>query len=117
MAVIPSEALELIDQAMYLPMVIMILERDRLIFEKAPFKLNQLYLSLVTIKKVNTDLKAVNLKMKKDNIKVQKIGHDGDFTQYLFCYKGYTDQRNFFNPRLRNRTEELLEYYLYKRFD
>ena len=119
MAVIPSEALELIDQALYLPMVLTILERDRSIFEKAPFKLKQPYLTLIeeTIKAVEKDLKEVKFKMKKDSIKVLKIGQNENFTQYVFYYRGYDEQRDFFKPRLRNRTEELLEYYLYKRFN
>ncbi|MDQ0268677.1 hypothetical protein J2S17_000546 [Cytobacillus purgationiresistens] len=44
---IPETDRDILEQAMYLPMVIIILEKDRLIIEKAPFKLSQPYLNLM----------------------------------------------------------------------
>jgi len=114
---IPGHDRDIIEQAMYLPMVITVLERDRLIFVKAPFKLNQPYLNLVenAIKAVQKDLKEVKDKMRQEKMKVQQIGHDEAFTMFLFLYKGYEEQHNYFNPRIRNKVNELLEYYLYQR--
>ncbi|MBS4191728.1 hypothetical protein KHA94_16180 [Bacillus sp. FJAT-49705] len=116
---IPNEDRDIIEKAMYLPMVLTILERDRLIFEKAPFKLKPPYLNLVekTIKAVQKDFKEVKLEMRKGNMKVEQVSHDQEFTQFMFYYKGYNEQHNYFNPRLRNKAQELLEHYLYKRFN
>ncbi|MEH7342780.1 hypothetical protein V7122_02650 [Bacillus sp. JJ1532] len=114
---IPNDDRDIIEQAMYLPMVLTVLEKDRLIFDKAAFKLKQPYLNLVdeTIKSVQRDLKEVKLNMRKGNMKLQQIGHDEAFTQFMFFYKGYEEQHNYFNPRIRNKVQELIEYYLYNR--
>ncbi|MBY0122129.1 hypothetical protein [Bacillus sp. S/N-304-OC-R1] len=115
---IPSDDRDIIEQAMYLPMLLTVLERDRLVIEKAPFKLKQPYINLVeeTIKAVQRNLKEVKEKMRKGNMNLQQIGHDDTFTQFVFFYKGYEEQHNYFNPRIRNKVQELLEIYLYKRY-
>lgn len=116
---IPDDDRDIIEQAMYLPMVLAVLEKDRLIFDKAPFKLKQPYLNLIeeTIKVVQRELRVVKAKMKNGNMKIQQIGRNETFTQYMFFYKGYEEQHNYFNPRIRNKVHELLEWYLYKRFN
>lgn len=118
MTKIPEVDRDIMEQAMYLPMVIIVLEKDRLVFEKAPFKLKQPYLQLVeeTLKAVQRDLKMAKEKMRKGQMKVSQVGHDDTFTMYKFLYKGYEENHNYFNPRIRNKVNELLEYYLYKRF-
>jgi hypothetical protein len=118
MTMIPDHDRDIIEQAIYLPMVIIVLEKDRIAIDRAPFKLKEPYLNLVeeTIKTVQRDLKVVKDKMRKGNMKVQQIGHDKAFTKYSFLYKGFEGQHNYFNPRIRNKVHELLEYYLYKRF-
>lgn len=115
---IPDNDRDIIEQALYLPMVLTVLEKDRLIFDKAPFKLKQPYLNLLeeTIKAVQRDLKEVKLNMRKGNMKLQQIGHDDTFTQFMFFYKGYEEQHNYFNPRIRNKVQELLEFYLFSSY-
>lgn len=115
---IPEQDRDILEQSMYLPMVIIVLEKDRLVIDKSPFKLKQPYLNLVeeAIKTVQRDLKIVKDKMRKGNMKVEQTGRDESFTMYAFHYKGYEEHHNYFNPRIRNKVNELLEYYLYKRF-
>ncbi|KAB2337666.1 hypothetical protein F7731_08725 [Cytobacillus depressus] len=116
---IPNDDRDIIEQAMYLPMVLTVLEKDRLIIDKAPFKLKQPYLNLVeeTIKAVQRDFKVTKENMRKGNMKLQQTGRDDTFTQFMFFYKGYEEQHNYFNPRIRNKVNELLEHYLYKRLN
>lgn len=111
---IPEDDRDVIEQAIYLPMVLTVLERDRLIFEQLPFKLKQPYLNLIenTIKAVQADYKIVKEKMRKEQMKVQEIDRDRDFTNYAFLYKGFEEHHNYFNPALRNRVEALMVYYL-----
>ena len=99
-----EEDRDIIEQAMYLPMVLTVLERDKLIIDKAPFKIKDPYLNLVevAIKAVHRDLKEVKDIMRRGNMKVEQIGHDEDFTMYAFFYKGYEEHHNYFNPRIRN---------------
>jgi hypothetical protein len=102
---------------MYLSMLLSVLECGRLTIEQAPFKLNQPYVNLVeeTIKSALKDLKEVKNLLKTGNMRIKKVGQDNDFTMFLFIYKGYEDQHNYFNPRIRKKVNELQEYYLHKR--
>lgn len=115
---IPEKDRDILEQAMYLPMLLTILERDRVIFNKGHFKLKAPYMELIeeTIKAVQKDLKETRSAMRKGQMKVEQIARDEAFTMFLFIYKGFEEQHNYFNPRIRNKVQELMEYYLYKRF-
>jgi hypothetical protein len=44
---LPETDRDIIEQAIYLPMVLTVLEKDGLIIDKSPFRLKQPYLKLV----------------------------------------------------------------------
>jgi len=116
---IPSEDRDLIEKHIYYPMVLKVLERDQSIISKSPFKLPKPYLNLIdqTIEYVQKQLFLVKREMKKRGLKIHEVKRDDTFTTYLFIYKGYEEYHNYFNPRLRNKVEELMSYFLYKRFE
>ena len=118
MTKIPDQDREIIEQAIYLPMVLTILNRDLTIMDNSPFKLKKPYLEWIdeTMRFIQKELAEVKRYMRKHQIKVERMQSDDTFTMYMFLYKGYEEHHNYFNPRLRNRTEELLRYYLYQRF-
>lgn len=111
---IPEHDRNMIEKAIYFPMVITIFNRDLKIIESSGFKLKKPYLKLVedALKRVQHDLINVRKYLRHKNIKVSEIQRDKTFTMYSFVYKGYEEHHNYFNPRLRNKTEELLMYYL-----
>ncbi len=113
---IPEKDRDILEQAMYLPMLLTILERDRIIIDNAGFKLKEPYLQLIeeTIKAVQRDLKETRLAMRKGQMKVEQVARDEAFTMFLFIYKGFEEQHNYFNPRIRNKVQELMEYYFSK---
>ncbi len=113
---IPEKDRNIIEQAIYLPMVLTVLNRDLVVINKSPFKLKQPYINLIeeTMKVIQTELKEVKSYMYKNKLKVQQLNHDEAFTMFLFLYKGYEEQHNYFNPRIRNKVQELLEFYLCK---
>lgn len=114
---IPEKERNIIELAIYLPMVLTVLNRDLVIIDKSPFKLKQPYINLIeeTMKVIQTELKEVKGYMYKNKLKVRQLNRDEAFTMFLFLYKGYEEQHNYFNPRIRNKVQELLEFYLYKR--
>jgi hypothetical protein len=114
---IPEKDRDILEQAIYLPMVLTILERDLQIIENSAFKLKRPYLDLVeeTMKVIQINLADVKRYMKQNKLKVEKLKHDEAFTMYLFLYQGYEEQHNYFNPRIRNKVQELMTYYLFKR--
>jgi hypothetical protein len=114
---IPEEERDLLEKAIYLPMVITILNRDLTIIDKSPFKLKKPYLILVeeTLKVIQREMADVKRLMKQKQLKVEEIHRDEAFTMFMFLYKGFEEHHNYFNPRIRNKVQELLEFYLYRR--
>ncbi|WP_110929040.1 hypothetical protein [Bacillus massiliglaciei] len=110
---IPEHDREIIEEAIYLPMVATILNRDLRVIEISPFKLKKPYSSLIEeiLKNVQQDLLEARRYLRKENIKIREIRRDETFTMYLFSYKGYEEQHNYFNPRLRNMTETIMIRY------
>ena len=114
---IPDDDRDIFEKAIYLPMVLTVLNRDLTIIDKSPFKLKKPYLELIeeTMKAIQRELAGVKRYMKQHQMKVERLSTDDTFTMYLFLYKGYEEHHNYFNPRLRNKSEDLLRYYLYQR--
>jgi hypothetical protein len=113
MRLIPPEALPYFENMIYLPMVLTILERDRELVEKGPFKLKGPYVKLIdgAVKHARAELKQTKLYLQRHHMKVIRNKMDDTFTEYLFIHGGYEDYRRYLNVRLRNRTEELLNMY------
>ena len=116
---IPSESRDLLEKAIYYPMLIKVLERDLQVVNNSPFKLKNPYKTLIekTLSTVHQQLYEVKRELKRQGMKVQEVKRDETFTTFLFPYKGYEEYHSYFNPRLRNYVEELLSYYLFKRFE
>jgi hypothetical protein len=115
---IPEVDRDLIEKAIYLPMVLTVLNRDLNVFEQSPFKLRKPYLELVeeAMKMIQKELYDVKQFLRKNQIQVKEINRDESFTMFLFLYKGYEETHSYFNPRIRNKVQELMEHYLFKRF-
>ncbi|MEK3935904.1 hypothetical protein MKY41_11305 [Sporosarcina sp. FSL W7-1349] len=113
MPLIPVEALPKFENAIYFPLLIQVLERDRVAVERGPFKLKGPYLKLIdqALKNIHAEQKETNAYLRANKMKVIKGGNDGTFTEYSFLHDGYEDSRKYLNVRLRNRTEELMSVY------
>jgi len=111
---IPAESLPFFEKVIYLPMVLIILERDRENVEKGPFKLKRPYVAIIehALKEARKELNDTKQYLKEHNMKVIRGNHDDTFTEYVFFHGGYEEHRRYLNVRLRNRVEELLELYL-----
>jgi len=113
---IPKEALPYFENKIYLPMILIVLERDRKVFENGSFKLKRPYAQIVdeVVQSVQKELKETTIYLQRNNMKVIRGKTDDTFTEYAFIYGGYEDHRRYLNVRLRNRTEELLTLYFSK---
>jgi hypothetical protein len=114
---IPEEDRDIMEKAIYLPMVLIILNRDLAVVETSPFKLKKPYLALLeeTMKEVQKELSEVKKYMKLNKMQVSEIKRDDAFTMYLFMYKGYEENHNYFNPRIRNKVQELMVTYFLRK--
>lgn len=111
---IPQEALPHFENAIYLPMLLTIFNRDKEIIEKSLIKLKKPYLNMIeqAINNVQKDLSNTNKYLRNNKLKMVKGKSDETFTEFLFFHGGYEDSRRYLNLRLRNRSEELLSLYL-----
>ena len=100
-------------------MLLVVLERDRTEIEVGGFKFKGPYIKMIeqAEKRMKENLKQTNAHFRQRKMKLIKVGSDGDFTEYQFVHGGHKENRWYFNVRLRNRTEELYEYYLMKVVD
>jgi hypothetical protein len=114
---ISEDERDIMEKAIYLPMVLIILNRDLAVVTNSPFKLKKPYLNLIeeTMKEIQQELAEVKQYMKKNKLQVIETKRDDAFTMYMFIYKGYEENHNYFNPRIRNKVQELLEIYLSKK--
>ncbi|MGN7387701.1 hypothetical protein [Sporosarcina sp. SAFN-015] len=114
MPFISDESLQHFENAIYLPMLLTILARDREAVERSALKFQAPYLRLIdaAIDAVQRDNKVTADYMRANKLRLER-GKVGDtFTKYIFYHGGYTDERSYLNARLKNRSEELLEIYL-----
>lgn len=114
---IPENDRNIMEKVIYLPMVLIILNRDISVVKESSLKLKQPYLELieVTMKEVQRELAEAKKYMSAHKFKVIEIKRDDAFTMFLFLYKGYEEHHNYFNPRIRNKVQELMEFYFFKR--
>ncbi|CAM4060443.1 hypothetical protein [Lederbergia lenta] len=118
MSRIPTYDYDLMEQAIYLPMLLTVLKRDLFAVEKGSFKFKRPYSELIqeTMAVIQNDLAKIKRYLYKNNIQVERLKSDEAFTMYIFLYKGHEEHHNYFNPKLRNGVEELMQYYLLKQF-
>lgn len=113
MPLMPAESIPYFENRIYLPMLITILERDRVAIEGGPFKLKTPYLTLIdgALTLLRAELKETNAYLRRNNMQVIRGKSDETFTNYTFIRGGYEDIRRYSNVRLRNRSDELLGEY------
>nr|WP_223700996.1 hypothetical protein [Sutcliffiella deserti] len=109
-----KEQIQLFEKAIYLPLLLIVLEKDTIIIQESNIKLKDPYVTLIdeVMKKIQLQLKQVKIEMKQQKMKLHKLKQDESFTMYAFLFNGYEEHHNYFNPRLRNKVNELLIHYL-----
>ncbi|RTQ94037.1 hypothetical protein [Lysinibacillus telephonicus] len=116
MAHIPIETVPYLEAAIYLPMLLIVLEKDHAQIEAGQFKLKRPYIFLIDEARRNAeeDLKKTKAYLKNRSLKVVKGQRDEMFTEYHFHYHQLMEVRRYSNIRLRNHVEHLLNFYLNK---
>ncbi|KPB04892.1 hypothetical protein [Bacillus sp. CHD6a] len=111
-----KEQINLFEQAIYLPLLLIVLERDTSVIKDSGIKLKEPYLTLIdqVMRKIQLQLKQIKADMKQQHMKLHKLKQDESFTMYAFLFNGYEEHHNYFNPRIRNKVNELLMQYILK---
>lgn len=114
MAIPTREMMNYFHNSIYFPMLLIILDKDRAEIATGDFKFKNPYAKVIeqAEKRIKEDYKRTNMYFRKHRMKLNKLGNNGTFTEYEFIYGNYQEKRRYLNAALRNRTEELLVYYL-----
>ncbi|MDM5332461.1 hypothetical protein QUF56_04410 [Ureibacillus composti] len=115
MAHIPIETVPYLESAIYLPMLLTVLEKDYAEVEAGQFKLKRPYIKLIEKAKESAldDLKKTKTYLKEHQLKVIRGSSDELFTEYSFHFQQTMEVRRYSNIRLRNQVEDLLNRYLF----
>ncbi|MBS4207439.1 hypothetical protein [Bacillus sp. FJAT-50079] len=119
MMMIPDHDQDIINKAIYLPLLIINLNRDLLIVENSTFKLKTAYLNLIdkTLRSIQLELAQVKRYMYRNKIKVERQETDKMGTHYLIVYNGYQQPSLYANNVLKSTSDELLNEYMNKNDD
>ncbi|MDW0110782.1 hypothetical protein [Sporosarcina aquimarina] len=114
MPALKMEVIPYLENMIYLPMILTIVERDRMLFEQGNFKLKKPYIELLddVARRVHKELGNTAAYLRGNRMSVVRGKMDDIFTEYIFVHDRQEDCRRYLNVRLRNRTEELLSHYL-----
>lgn len=117
MPTITTEDYRYFESAIYLPMLVRVLERDIEIINKQPFKLRRPYLAIVekALGLIRKDLKQTEVYLLRRNMRLVIGKPDADkITQCTFISGGIEDRRKYSSEEFRSRTEELITEYFSK---
>lgn len=113
---IPVESLPHFENAIYLPMLIKILEMDLHTIEDTQLKFKRPYTKVIdqALIQARSDLKQTNIYLLRNNMKLIKFNSDKEFTEYILSGITFEERKKFSSTKLKERTEEIMQVYLAK---
>ncbi|QUW20967.1 hypothetical protein JSQ81_14235 [Sporosarcina sp. Marseille-Q4063] len=116
MTSIPADALKHFNNAIYLPMLITILEKDMLTIEETQLKFKRPYTKMIeqALKSVRADLKKTNIYLLRNNMQLIKRNSNKEFTEFILSSGAYEKFEKYSSEDLKNRTEEKIGEYFAK---
>jgi hypothetical protein len=116
MRYLTDEELGLASRFLFLSMAIVVIQQDIQNIQKGAFKIKEPYIQL--LEKMNTNALAerrqLRLKMENKKLRVMLINKNDSFSSYLFYCKGKEEKRNYFNPAIRKKVEEIVQEVMWK---
>ncbi|WP_026905691.1 hypothetical protein [Paucisalibacillus globulus] len=116
MRYLTDEELELASRFLFLSMAIVVVQQDIQNIQKGSFKIKEPYIQL--LEKMNTNALAerrqLRVKMENKKLRVMLINKNDSFSSYLFYCKGKEEKRNYFNPAIRKKVEEIVQEIMWK---
>jgi hypothetical protein len=104
------------NNAIYLPMLIKILEMDLHTIEETQLKFKRPYARMIdqALKQARSKLKESNVYLPRNNMKLYKKSRSKEFTEYIFSVGAYEEIKKYPSGELKERTEEIMSEYLSK---
>lgn len=101
---------------LFLSMAMVVIEQDMEHVETGSFKIKEPYRQLLKemLLIASGERKQLRKIMLQKKMQVVRLHKNDSFTTYLFVCKGMEEKRNFFNPAIRKKVEEILQELMHK---
>jgi hypothetical protein len=110
MRYLKQKELDLASRYLFLSMAITVIRQDRKYMEQGKFKIKEPYMELLGKMELEARNERKKLRKQMDQLKLQVVesGRNDSFTSFLFLAHGYEEKRNYFNPAIRKKVENIL---------
>ncbi len=106
-----DEEWQIASRFLFLSLALQVIKRDIQQLERqSPFKITEPYIELLlrVEKQATKESHLLRKEMLKEKITITIINREDTFTTYLFRCKGKEEKRNYFNPAIRKKVENIL---------
>ncbi|GIO25713.1 hypothetical protein [Ornithinibacillus bavariensis] len=116
MRYLTDEELNIATRFLFLSMAIVVIQQDIGSIQKGPFKIKEPYIQLLEKMNSNalTERRQLRSTMEKKKLKVMLLNKNDSFSSYLFICKGKEEKRNYFNPAIRKKVQEIVQEIMWK---
>jgi len=116
MRYLTDEELGIASRFLFLSMTIVVIQQDIQNIQKGAFKIKEPYIQLLEKMNANAlaERRQLRTKMENKKLRVMLINKNDSFSSYLFYCKGKEEKRNYFNPAIRKKVEEIVQEIMWK---
>jgi hypothetical protein len=116
MRYLTDEELGIASRFLFLSMAIVVIQQDIQNIQKGAFKIKEPYIQLLEKMNANAlaERRQLRTKMENKKLRVMLINKNDSFSSYLFYCKGKEEKRNYFNPAIRKKVEEIVQEVMWK---
>ncbi|WP_042149107.1 hypothetical protein [Paucisalibacillus sp. EB02] len=116
MRYLTDEELGIASRFLFLSMAIVVIQQDIQNIQKGAFKIKEPYIQLLEKMNANAlaERRQLRIKMENKKLRVMLINKNDSFSSYLFYCKGKEEKRNYFNPAIRKKVEEIVQEIMWK---
>ncbi len=116
MRYLTDEELGIASRFLFLSMAIVVIQQDIQNIQKGAFKIKEPYIQLLEKMNANALAERRQLRtiMENKKLRVMLINKNDSFSSYLFYCKGNEEKRNYFNPAIRKKVEEIVQEIMWK---
>lgn len=103
---------KLASRFLFLSMTLTVIKHDLAKMNQlSPFKINEPYIALLekAEKNATAERRRLRKRMYQEKIQVTTLEKNDSFTSYLFICKGKEEKRNYFNPAIKKKVENILK--------
>lgn len=116
MSYLSDEELQIASRFLFLSMAIIVIQKDIQLVRKGAFKIKEPYLELLA--KMSSDATNERRRLRKEmqvkKVQVVPLNKNDLFSSYLFLAQGKEEKRNYFNPAIRKKVENILQELMVK---